>query len=222
MTLCCCFFYFCRQRDKLEDMLRDLTPERAKIAKSMVFCVNHADCAEEVIASPSFHFWSNLCFIDSFPYYRIISSDVAENVLSSNCLEKSTYLHRLSSVLLNHYLSWRRLCRLRWDTFSCCIIAQAQKWLIYCTKRNEWFYNNQFASLKSGSCSWDDTEVWALSSHQGGPGSVPRLKAMCGLTLLLVIFSAREVCEDWKLFYSNCLMSVSYLMISCICSQNEI
>ncbi|XP_068686027.1 U2 snRNP-associated SURP motif-containing protein-like [Montipora foliosa] len=38
-----------RQRDKLEDMLRDLTPERAKIAKSMVFCVNHADCAEEVV-----------------------------------------------------------------------------------------------------------------------------------------------------------------------------
>ena len=47
----CCFFFFsflCRQRDKLEDMLRDMTPERAKIAKCMVFCVNHADCAEEV------------------------------------------------------------------------------------------------------------------------------------------------------------------------------
>ena len=40
---------FChRQRDRLEDMLRDLTPERAKIAKCMVFCVKHADCAEEV------------------------------------------------------------------------------------------------------------------------------------------------------------------------------
>lgn len=38
-----------RQRDKLEDMLRDLTPERAKIARCMVFCVNHADCAEEVV-----------------------------------------------------------------------------------------------------------------------------------------------------------------------------
>ncbi|KAJ7390317.1 U2 snRNP-associated SURP domain-containing protein [Desmophyllum pertusum] len=39
----------CKQRDKLEDMLRDLTPERAKIARCMVFCVNHADCAEEVV-----------------------------------------------------------------------------------------------------------------------------------------------------------------------------
>ena len=45
----CLFFYAHRQRDKLEDLLRDLTPERAKIAKCMVFCVSHADCAEEVI-----------------------------------------------------------------------------------------------------------------------------------------------------------------------------
>ena len=45
----CCFFFAHRQRDKLEDLLRDLTPERTKIAKCMVFCVSHADCAEEVI-----------------------------------------------------------------------------------------------------------------------------------------------------------------------------
>lgn len=38
-----------RQRDKLEDLLRDLTPERTKIAKCMVFCVSHADCAEEIV-----------------------------------------------------------------------------------------------------------------------------------------------------------------------------
>lgn len=28
--------------------MRDLTPERIKIAKCMVFCVKNADCAEEV------------------------------------------------------------------------------------------------------------------------------------------------------------------------------
>ena len=28
--------------------MRDLTPERSKIAKCMVFCVKNADCAEEV------------------------------------------------------------------------------------------------------------------------------------------------------------------------------
>lgn len=38
-----------KQRDRLEDMLRDLTPERIKISRCMVFCVDHADCAEEVV-----------------------------------------------------------------------------------------------------------------------------------------------------------------------------
>lgn len=37
------------QRDKLEDMLRKLTPERRKIADTMVYCVDHADAAEEIV-----------------------------------------------------------------------------------------------------------------------------------------------------------------------------
>lgn len=36
------------QRDKLESLLRNLTPERKKIAESMVYCLDHADAAEEV------------------------------------------------------------------------------------------------------------------------------------------------------------------------------
>ncbi|ESN93638.1 hypothetical protein HELRODRAFT_115506 [Helobdella robusta] len=37
------------QRDKLEDMLRDLTPERSKVADCMVWCLNHAENAEEIV-----------------------------------------------------------------------------------------------------------------------------------------------------------------------------
>ncbi|EDO34857.1 predicted protein [Nematostella vectensis] len=37
-----------RQRDKLEDMLRNLTVDRAKIADAMVWCLEHADCADEI------------------------------------------------------------------------------------------------------------------------------------------------------------------------------
>ena len=37
-----------RQRDRLEDMLRSLTPERIPIGEAMVFCVEHADAAEEI------------------------------------------------------------------------------------------------------------------------------------------------------------------------------
>lgn len=37
------------QRDRLEDMLRELTPERSKIADGMVWCLDHAEAAEEIV-----------------------------------------------------------------------------------------------------------------------------------------------------------------------------
>ncbi|KAG0422520.1 hypothetical protein HPB47_001663, partial [Ixodes persulcatus] len=37
------------QRDKLEDMLRGLTPERPKIVEAMIYCIEHADAAEEIV-----------------------------------------------------------------------------------------------------------------------------------------------------------------------------
>ncbi|XP_055538676.1 U2 snRNP-associated SURP motif-containing protein isoform X2 [Wyeomyia smithii] len=36
------------QRDRLEDLIRHLTPERQKIADAMIFCIEHADAAEEI------------------------------------------------------------------------------------------------------------------------------------------------------------------------------
>ena len=37
------------QRDRLEDMLRDLTPERPKIGDGMVWCLDHAEAGEEIV-----------------------------------------------------------------------------------------------------------------------------------------------------------------------------
>jgi len=37
------------QRDRLEDMLRNLTPERTKVGDAMVWCLDHADSSEEVV-----------------------------------------------------------------------------------------------------------------------------------------------------------------------------
>ncbi|XP_031630121.1 U2 snRNP-associated SURP motif-containing protein [Contarinia nasturtii] len=36
------------QRDRLEDLIRHLTPERSKIGDCMVFCIEHADAADEI------------------------------------------------------------------------------------------------------------------------------------------------------------------------------
>ena len=37
------------QRDRLEDMLRNLTPERTKVGDAMVWCLDHADNSEEIV-----------------------------------------------------------------------------------------------------------------------------------------------------------------------------
>lgn len=37
------------QRDRLEDMLRELTPERSKVGEAMVWCLDHAESAEEIV-----------------------------------------------------------------------------------------------------------------------------------------------------------------------------
>uniref|UniRef100_A0A1A9V280 U2 snRNP-associated SURP motif-containing protein n=1 Tax=Glossina austeni TaxID=7395 RepID=A0A1A9V280_GLOAU len=36
------------QRDRLEDLIRHLTPERSKIGDAMIFCIEHADAADEI------------------------------------------------------------------------------------------------------------------------------------------------------------------------------
>lgn len=36
------------QRDRLEDLLRNISPERMKVAEAMVFCIEHAEAAEEI------------------------------------------------------------------------------------------------------------------------------------------------------------------------------
>lgn len=37
-----------RQRDRLEDLIRNLTPESKRIGEVMVFCIEHSEAAEEV------------------------------------------------------------------------------------------------------------------------------------------------------------------------------
>ena len=36
------------QRDRLEDLLRNIGPERIKVAEAMVFCMEHSEAAEEI------------------------------------------------------------------------------------------------------------------------------------------------------------------------------
>lgn len=40
---------FCSERDKLEELLRGLTPRKSDIADAMFFCLTRADAAEEIV-----------------------------------------------------------------------------------------------------------------------------------------------------------------------------
>ena len=40
---------YCSQRERLEDMLRDLAPDRTKVGSTMVWCLEHADAAQEIV-----------------------------------------------------------------------------------------------------------------------------------------------------------------------------
>jgi U2-associated protein SR140 len=43
------FFYLIgRQRERLEDLLRNISPQRTKVAETMVFCMEHSEAAEEI------------------------------------------------------------------------------------------------------------------------------------------------------------------------------
>ena len=42
-------FCISRQRDYLEDILRTLTPERTKIGDAMLWAIDHAEAADEII-----------------------------------------------------------------------------------------------------------------------------------------------------------------------------
>lgn len=75
------FFQLFRQRDRLEDLIRHLTPERSKIGDCMVFCIEHADAADEICE----------CIEESMSSLQtLISKKVARLYLVSDILHNCT------------------------------------------------------------------------------------------------------------------------------------
>lgn len=70
-----------RQRDRLEDLIRHLTPERSKIGDCMVFCIEHADAADEICE----------CIEESMSSLQtLISKKIARLYLVSDILHNCT------------------------------------------------------------------------------------------------------------------------------------
>ena len=71
------------ERKKLEDILQELTPERAKIKEAMIYCIEHADSADEVVSCIS----ESLCLYETPPHRKIARLYLVSDILH-NCTAK--------------------------------------------------------------------------------------------------------------------------------------
>nr|XP_027204143.1 U2 snRNP-associated SURP motif-containing protein-like [Dermatophagoides pteronyssinus] len=72
-----------KEREKLEDMLRALSPQRSKIGDMMVFCIEHADSWEEIVECIT----DSLC-ISETPLYKKIARLFLVSDILHNCSVK--------------------------------------------------------------------------------------------------------------------------------------
>ena len=79
-ALLCLVLHLCRERDKLEEMLRGLTPRRGDIAEAMLFCLSHAEAAEEIVE----------CITESL---SILKTPLPKKARSS-AIKKTTNFHK--------------------------------------------------------------------------------------------------------------------------------
>ncbi|XP_036331068.1 U2 snRNP-associated SURP motif-containing protein [Rhagoletis pomonella] len=71
------------QRDRLEDLLRHITPERSRIGDAMIFCIEHADAADEICECIS----ESLSNPDTLPSKKIARLYLISDLLH-NCTVK--------------------------------------------------------------------------------------------------------------------------------------
>ncbi|CAF4349193.1 unnamed protein product, partial [Adineta steineri] len=74
-----------RQRDHLEDLLRTLTPERNKIGEAMLWAIDHAEAADEIIDCIT----ESLSILQTAPYKKISRLYLISDILH-NCSVKVT------------------------------------------------------------------------------------------------------------------------------------
>ncbi|KAH7643994.1 u2 snrnp-associated surp motif-containing protein-like protein [Dermatophagoides farinae] len=96
-----------KEREKFEDMLRALSPQRSKIGDMMVFCIEHADSWEEIVECIT----DSLC-ISETPLYKKIARLFLMSDILHNCSVKvsnvSNYRRGFQSKLQNIFQSFHQ------------------------------------------------------------------------------------------------------------------
>ncbi|XP_016980599.2 U2 snRNP-associated SURP motif-containing protein isoform X1 [Drosophila rhopaloa] len=126
------------QRDRLEDLIRQLTPERARIGDAMIFCIEHADAADEICECIA-ESLVNLNTLASKKIARLyLISDILHNctvkVANASFFRKSVekQLVDIFENLHNYYQNIES--RLKAEGFKsrvCNVIRTWEEWTIY-------------------------------------------------------------------------------------------
>lgn len=150
------------QRDRLEDMLRDLTPERSKIGDAMVWCLEHADAAEEIVE----------CISESLSILQTpLPKKIARLFLVSDILHNSSvkiphvssfrrhFEPKLAVIMKDIRDAYKRIdARLKAEQFKQRVMMCFRAWEDWAIYPNDLliYVQNIFLDLISGN---DDTEV---------------------------------------------------------------
>ncbi|KAH8299955.1 hypothetical protein KR044_007950, partial [Drosophila immigrans] len=145
------------QRDRLEDLIRHLTPERSRIGDAMIFCIEHADAADEICECIA-ESLANSKTVASKKIARLyLVSDILHNctvkVSNASFFRKSVEKQLLDifESLHTYYLAIEsRLKAEGFKTRVCNVIRTWEEWTIYpkefLTQLRSVFLGRQFAS----------------------------------------------------------------------------
>ncbi|CAF0975495.1 unnamed protein product [Didymodactylos carnosus] len=112
------------QRDRLEHLLRSLTPERSKIGDAMVYCIDHAEAAEEIVD----------CIAESL---SIISRLYLISDILHNCsvrVTNATYFRRgfearLPDIFKDIHTTWKKIDgKLKAEHFKLKVMNSFRAW----------------------------------------------------------------------------------------------
>lgn len=101
------FLFIYSQRDRLEDLLRNISPERIKVAEAMVFCIEHAEAAEEICD----------CISESLSILQTpVNKKIARLYLISDILHNCGVKVTNATIYRKAYVSFLRKKKERKDT----------------------------------------------------------------------------------------------------------
>lgn len=159
------FLWFLRppsQRDRLEDLVRQLTPERSKIGDVMIFCIEHADAADEICDCIA----DSLANINTQPSRKIarlyLVSDLLHNctvkVSNASFYRKSLERH-LESIFRHLNAAYMALeSRLKAEGFKLRVLQVFRAWEEWAVYQREFLTQLKHIFLGIGAAARDDNK----------------------------------------------------------------